>query len=112
LLYAELRDADANVPFAARSFNYPLHLVTEKGIIGLAGYAFLWGAFFVKSHKLVRISSLSNVRRIEIVVIMAGSAGLLGRELVNSSLCTSSAVFVLAWFTLGHNLAWIRDDLQ
>lgn len=101
--YVAYKSQDGDAVFVGRAFNSFLQIFIEKGVLGLAAYIFLLAAFFIVSHRKIKLPGGEVYERCVIVLFMAAYAAVLVRELSYSSMMMNKGVAVLLWLMMGNN---------
>ncbi len=101
--YVAYDDSDGDGAFVLRPFNYFLHILVEKGVIGLLVYLLLIVSFFWVSHRKIRIWKGDVYRASVIVCFMTAYAAILVRDLSESSIVSNRGVTILLWFMFANN---------
>lgn len=101
--YVAYDDSDGDGAFVLRPFNYFLHILVEKGVIGLLIYLLLIVSFFWVSHRKIRIWKGDVYRASVIVCFMTAYAAILVRDLSESSIVSNRGVTILLWFMFANN---------
>jgi hypothetical protein len=86
-----------------RPFNYFLHLLIEKGVLGLLVYLLLLFSFFIVSHRKVRLLQGDVYRASVVVCFMIAYAAVMVRDLSESSILANRGASVILWFMFANN---------
>jgi O-antigen ligase len=96
-------DESADGTFVLRPFNYFLHLLIEKGVLGLLVYLLLLFSFFIVSHRKVRLLQGDVYRASVVVCFMIAYAAVMVRDLSESSILANRGASVILWFMFANN---------
>jgi O-antigen ligase len=103
LQYMAYQSQGDDSAFALRPFNTVLHVLTEKGGIGLLAYAFLCFSFLLVSHQKIKRLRGDVYQKYVVVLFVAIFLSLMARDLSESSIFTSKGVAVLLIFIFACN---------
>lgn len=96
-------DESADGTFVLRPFNYFLHLLIEKGVLGLLVYLLLLVSFFIVSHKKIRLLQGDVYQSSVVVCFMIAYAAVMVRDLSESSILANRGAGVILWFMFASN---------
>lgn len=100
--YVAYRAQGAEAAFALRPFNYLLHIVLEKGLLGLFTYSLMFFSFlFVAYKKLMRLRG-DVYRQSVILLFVTALVSILVRDMSESSIAVNRGVGILLWFIFAH----------
>ena len=96
--YVGYRTSEDEAAFALRPFNVFLHILVERGLVGLLAYGFLFFSFiFVSYRKLKRFRG--DVYRQSIVLLFVTAVvSVIVRDLSESSIFINYALGTVLWF--------------
>jgi putative inorganic carbon (HCO3(-)) transporter len=96
--YAAYRAQSDDAVFAVRPFNYVLHILIEKGVVGLLVYGFFFFSLFLTSHrKLTRLRG-DVYRQSVVVLFVTAVVSAVVRDMSESSILINHGVGALLWF--------------
>jgi len=101
--YVAYNDSGSDSAFVIRPFNYFLHILIEKGIVGLVVYLLLLVSFFWVSHRKVKRLKGDVYRASVVICFMTAYATILVRDLSESSILANRGVTILLWFMFANN---------
>lgn len=101
--YVAYDESDNDGAFVIRPFNYFLHILIEKGALGLIVYALLLICFFIVSHKKVKLLKGDVYLSSVVICFMIAYAAVMVRDLSESSILANRGAAVILWFMIANN---------
>ena len=89
--------------FVLRPFNYFLHILIEKGVLGLLVYLMLLFSFFFVSHRKINLLKGDVYRSSVVICFMAAYAAVMVRDLSESSILANRGASIILWFMFANN---------
>lgn len=89
--------------FVLRPFNYFLHILIEKGVLGLLVYLLLLFSFFIVSHKKLMLLKGDVYRSSVVICFMIAYAAVMVRDLSESSILANRGASIIVWFMFAIN---------
>lgn len=103
------RSGGDDTGFALRPFNVLLHVLTEKGVVGLAGYGFLCFSFFWVSHRKIKRLRHSVYHQFVVVIFVTAFIGMIVRDMSESSMLGNGGVGIILSFMFANNAQALPD---
>lgn len=101
--YVAFDEPGSDGTFVLRPFNYFLHLLIEKGVLGLLVYLLLLFSFFFVSHKKIKLLRGDVYLSSVVVCFMIAYAAVMVRDLSESSILANRGASVILWFMFANN---------
>ncbi len=101
--YVAYDDPGGDGSFVLRPFNYFLHILIEKGVLGLLVYLLLLFSFIFVSHRKIKLLEGDVYRKSVVVLFMVAYAAVIVRDLSDSSILANHGASILLWFMFAHN---------
>jgi O-antigen ligase len=89
--------------FVIRPFNYFLHILIEKGVVGLVVYVLLLFSFFIVSHKKIKLLKGDVYLSSVVICFMIAYAAVMVRDLSESSILANRGAAIILWFMFANN---------
>jgi O-antigen ligase len=95
--YVAFREDEERRGLIGNPFNLFLHILTERGAVGLAAYGFLFCSFFYTSCRRTRRLSNPSFKDCALLLFATSIAAMLVRDMSFSSILTNKSLCLLLW---------------
>ena len=109
--YVAYRGDHEEAAFALRPFNFVLHILVERGLVGLFAYGFLFFSFIFVSYKKVARLRGDVYRQSIVLLFVTAIVSVLVRDMSESSIFINRGVGVLLWFIFA-NVAGSEEEVS
>ena len=109
--YVAYRESREEAALALRPFNFLLHIMVERGLVGLLAYGFLFFSFIFVSYQKLRRQRADIYRQTMVVLFVTAVIAIMARDISESSIFLNSAVGVLLCFIFA-TVAGLREEVN
>lgn len=109
--YVAYRSDREEAAFALRPFNFLLHIMVERGLVGLFAYGLLLFSFLFVSYKKLAGLRGAVYRQSIILLSVTAAISILVRDMSESSIFINHGVGVLLWFIFA-NIAGLEEEVS